>query len=61
MAIETKYKIFKDARYISITGEITSTNNNDHASFDTFSEAEQFLEVSGSVGEYRILPITTKS
>lgn len=60
MAVETKYKIFKDANPISITGERSPANSDDHVSFDTFLEAEQFLEVSGSVGEYRIIPITVK-
>ena len=61
MAVETKYKVFKDARHISTTGEVVSSNSGNHASFDTLLEAEQFLEASGSVGEYRITPITVKS
>lgn len=61
MAVETKYIIYQNGKYLSSTGQRTLVSRDEYISFSSFLEAEQFLEVSGSVGEYRIIPITTKS
>jgi len=61
MAVETKYVIVQNGKFLSPSGERTLARLNEYVSFSTFEGAEQFLEVSGSVGEYRITPITVKS
>lgn len=60
MAVETIYKPTFQGSFLTTSGDKTD-NVSEAVEFDSLSEANDFVEASGSVGEYHIRTYTIKS